>query len=537
MNTKKLASSFLLVVLLSNFFSIGILSIDNYFNFNSNITSAIERTMGSARDSNSYSNYVPIEEDVVYDNDSFSNRFDKLNNPIRYDLGIGKEFAPNNKPTIINDNKVDSNSSSAYISKPYLGTTLSNTQKTTSIKTSNVFGEDDREEVQDLSLYPWRTICKLYITAQDGSQFVGSGAIIDEFHVLTCGHCVYLHGYGGWASKIEIVSGKDQFYEPYGHAFATNLRTYSEWINSEDEDFDFALITLDRKVGNFTGWMGRKTATQSDPIYTDVATTAGYPGDLSNGEIQYYTSGEGEDADFYNHYYKLDVSGGQSGSPVWTYDGGSRYIISIVAYSSSVYNFGPRLNQDKYDTLNTWLQDDASDPPNDSPDLANRGEEFYNFYPSIITGEWAKLNIDWDVNNIGTSTSQSFTVSYYLTRDSKVNSSDYLLGISNISAISPYNYTDVKWVGDIKDSIPPGQYYLGWVIDSTNQTTEIDESNNNIVIGSKKITILPRFLFKIEFWLIVIGSVFLVSVVFVIIWYKMKSVSDENKLPEPRLDN
>jgi len=47
---------------------------------------------------------------------------------------------------------------------------------------------DDRVQINITSSFPWSTICKLYITAADDSLWIDSGAIINEFHVLTCGH-------------------------------------------------------------------------------------------------------------------------------------------------------------------------------------------------------------------------------------------------------------------------------------------------------------------------------------------------------------
>jgi ribosomal protein S27AE len=105
------------------------------------------------------------------------------------------------------------------------------------------------------------------------------------------------------------------------------------------------------------------TADFTDPVYTGVLHTAGYPGDLEFGEYMYYVSDTGESADEFNHWYWMDTAGGQSGSPVWAEINGSGYILSIHAYEyigGAYANFGTRLDQDKFDQLNTWL---AADTP------------------------------------------------------------------------------------------------------------------------------------------------------------------------------
>ena len=252
---------------------------------------------------------------------------------------------------------------------PYLGNNdYSNTLDIGNPEISYPFLPDDRVKINSTSSYPWSTICKLYITAADDTQWIGSGAMLDAYHVLTCGHCVYFHENGGWASEVEVVPGKDGSYRPFGVAYATYFRTYTEWTQFEMVQHDWAVITLDRTIGNQTGWMGRKTADLSDPIYTGTLHTAGYPGDLDLGEYMYYDSDVGQEVDEYNHWFWMDTAGGQSGGPVWEDDGGNYYILTVNAYEyefGTYANLGTRLNQDKFDRINTWLAADT--PPIDNP--------------------------------------------------------------------------------------------------------------------------------------------------------------------------
>ncbi|MFW9819179.1 MAG: trypsin-like peptidase domain-containing protein [Candidatus Thorarchaeota archaeon] len=252
---------------------------------------------------------------------------------------------------------------------PYLGdnNVNDNSLENDGPQISYVFPPDDRVRITDTSTYPWSTIVKLEITAADNSLFIGSGAIIDAYHVLTCGHCVYIHDNGGWVSKVGVIPGKAGPSKPFGVAFATYYRTYNEWIQSESPQHDWAVITLDRTIGNQTGWMGRKTAPPTDPIYTGTLHTAGYPGDLDYGEYMYYNSNFGDRADNYNHWFWMDTAGGQSGSPVWEEVNGSYYILTVNAYEYEFgvdANFGTRLNQDKFDQINMWI---GADTPPSNP--------------------------------------------------------------------------------------------------------------------------------------------------------------------------
>lgn len=173
-----------------------------------------------------------------------------------------------------------------------------------------IIGSDGRQWVRATTRYPWRTIVKLFITAADGTKWIGSGAIIGPSHVLTAGHCIYIHAHGGWVRRVEVIPGMDASRRPYGRAWATNLRTYTGWIRYRQKEHDWALLTLDRKIGNRTGWMGRRTAHPSDAMYRGTLNTAGYPADRSGGSRMYFDADKGRSANQYNHRYYMDTMSG-----------------------------------------------------------------------------------------------------------------------------------------------------------------------------------------------------------------------------------
>ena len=348
------------------------------------------------------------------------------------------------------------------------------------LHTSFPFPPDDRERVTPTTSYPWSSICKLFITAQDNTQYIGSGFIVDEFHILTCGHCIYIHESGGWVSEVEVIPGMDGSITPFGTAYATYYRTYTGWIESEMIEHDWALVTLDRNIGSYTGWMGRKTENPSSSIYTGTLNTAGYPYDLNYGNYMYFDSDDGEDADEYNHWYWMDSAQGQSGSPVWMYDGANRYVISINAYEYEygVYaNIGTRINNEKYDRLNTWLSEDSSSAPLDKPDLMDRGYDT-SFNPNYVVAGDTVFNVSSEVLNAGTASASSFLVNFYASKDTLLTENDYLIGSVAIDGLAPYEYINADWSGVFPSSIPTGNYYIGWKIDANNNIDELDENNN-----------------------------------------------------------
>jgi len=313
--------------------------------------------------------------------------------------------------------------------------------------------------------------------------------MIDKNHVLTAGHCVYSHSRGGWANSIKAVPGADNGHEPYGHAWAINMRSYSRWINNADSEHDFALITLDSNIGLQTGWMELYTSLPSSSIYSGLLNTAGYPYDLDSGNNMYWTSESGGYTSEYNHFFYLDIEGGQSGSPVWIYDGTNRYVISIVTASwiGLDINYGTRINTNKFDCINNWIT--ADETSTDKPDLRSERNSFAGFNPTQAGPGFTELDIWSKIINVGTSISNAFTISYYASPDTTFSDEDYLLGTDVIATLSPTVSTDSQWSGIVPDNIPSGDYYIGWIIDVDKSIDEFNENNNWNFIWDYKLII------------------------------------------------
>ena len=342
-----------------------------------------------------------------------------------------------------------------------------------------VIGGDGRVVV-DNSVYPWRTVVKLYISASDGSNWVGSGAIIDNFHVLTAGHCAFLPDNGGWASTIEILPGMDTAdtpSDPYGHAWVTNMRSYTGWTVSESSEHDWAVLTLDRNIGMYTGWMGRITASSSSSIYTETMNVAGYPTDLSSGGRMYWDADAGDGATTNNHFYWADTAGGMSGGPVWRYVSGNRYIMTVHAYGrgGADSNYGTRLNSDKYDRIYTWLGSDSA--PTDKADLIDRGISYAGYSPSSVIADTTVFSVHNEIRNVGTASSGNYVVHYYASSNTYISTSDYYIGTSTTENTPAFSTDYASWSGTFPN-IPGGNYYIGWIIDKDDNVDEFDEGNN-----------------------------------------------------------
>ncbi|HMO25943.1 MAG TPA: trypsin-like serine protease, partial [Tepidisphaeraceae bacterium] len=232
----------------------------------------------------------------------------------------------------------------------------------------SVFGPDDRTQITGTTTFPWRTIGRINTGC--------SGAMIGPYHFLTAGHCVHSGGPGGaWFTDVQVSLAQNGSERFYGTANATWMRTYTAWTNSSDWSWDWALITLDRNIGNFTGWMGREWNGTTAHYNGTTVNTAGYPGDKPFGTMWYATGPIGTSTSthfFYNG--TMDTAGGQSGSPVWRFDGTNRYILGVHAYGDggNGWNEAVRLTSGKNTDLNNWItEDNGVRAPTDRADLVD----------------------------------------------------------------------------------------------------------------------------------------------------------------------
>src|SRR5579862_5237529 len=55
------------------------------------------------------------------------------------------------------------------------------------------------------TIYPYTAVCEVQVTYPNGGTFVGSGAMVDSYHLLTAAHMLYEPQNGGWANSIRVI--------------------------------------------------------------------------------------------------------------------------------------------------------------------------------------------------------------------------------------------------------------------------------------------------------------------------------------------
>ena len=218
-----------------------------------------------------------------------------------------------------------------------------------------VIGDDDRREITVTKRYPWRCICSLLIRAADGSNWIGTGRLVGPRILLTAGHCVYIHGRGGWAEQIEVIPGRRGSERPYGSCTATSFWSVRGWTDSRKREFDYAAILLpaECRYGEELGWYGFAVRSD-DALDGTMVNISGYPGDQPAG-TQWFHAKELTDVEDRVLTYTIDTAGGQSGAPVWIkYADGGRYGVGIHTNGHITGNSATRINQAVFDNIKYW---------------------------------------------------------------------------------------------------------------------------------------------------------------------------------------
>lgn len=222
------------------------------------------------------------------------------------------------------------------------------------------------------SAYPYTSIVEITATFPNQKTYVGSGAMVDSFHVLTAGHVIYSYSDGGWATTVTVTPELNGKSKPFGTAYATSEMTYTAWQNyskghaglTAPGAYDIGLLTLDRTIGNSTGWMSFGTNTDAFFRSNPILNTAGYPATSGfSGSQMYLSSGRisGLSGDGLAITYtasSISVYGGQSGSPLFAYfpTASNKYVIYGVIDAAS---FATRITTNVFNDIVSWSRSSA----------------------------------------------------------------------------------------------------------------------------------------------------------------------------------
>src|SRR5262249_30879790 len=137
--------------------------------------------------------------------------------------------------------------------------------------------------------FPYKAVYRLGIRVGSLISFC-SGAAVSQFHILTAAHCVDT---GSKPNEIWVFPAQTDIVHPlqtdapaqaygredlpFGVAKGVSVFTYSQWAaDRTDTKYDVAWITLDRRIGAYTGSFGVDSVSSAPA--PGAANTSGYPG-------------------------------------------------------------------------------------------------------------------------------------------------------------------------------------------------------------------------------------------------------------------
>jgi len=269
-----------------------------------------------------------------------------------------------------------------------------------------VHGADDRVRVGDTTAFPHRTISYISTEFPNGATYRGTGTVVGPYMVLTNGHVVYNADRGGFVAKLSVSPGQWQtsqgadVHRPYGTKDSARVETNQLYTQTRQFENDYAAALMPEPFDGINTYV---------PLYFNVSPSfinfAGYPKEVqseSDSRSLWHASGDILTVTSHILRFMADVTGGNSGGPVWTYDQSTntRRIVGLVAFSGSSYNGGPRLNSDNLDLISGWLnwRPDGSGGGNGGGSNDDRYEQNDSFddASSISTGTYSLKGLDQD---------------------------------------------------------------------------------------------------------------------------------------------
>jgi len=219
-----------------------------------------------------------------------------------------------------------------------------------------VIGADGRVRVSPTTYFPVAARSRLAMTFPDGYAADCSGHLVGNKYLLTAGHCIHSQAHGGYATSVSVFPGQDGNLKPYGGAVSVHIRTTTGWVNSEDTDVDYALLTLSSNLGDTIGWFGLAYLGDDSLDNEPQVTLAGYPADKPWG-TQWSESGPIIDYDDDLLYYDIDSFGGDSGAGVAIIRNTDRHYVTGVHHGwEGSDNLAVRITSARFNQIEGWVQ-------------------------------------------------------------------------------------------------------------------------------------------------------------------------------------
>jgi V8-like Glu-specific endopeptidase len=209
------------------------------------------------------------------------------------------------------------------------------------VEPAYVFGPDDRQVYQDGS-YPWRCVGK--VINNEGK--VGSGALVWPNVMVTAGHMVPWNSSSWWMQFVPDYFDGQSLLGAGVQSNVSDVQGYNtSYFSGSPAGYDWAVCKLYNPVGGPLGYFGFN-GYSSDWENWNVWDVAGYPVAVANGQRPSWQGGisilddDGDSNDGQElESETADITGGNSGGPIWGWWNGDPRVIGVVSGFESEYRF------------------------------------------------------------------------------------------------------------------------------------------------------------------------------------------------------
>ena len=220
---------------------------------------------------------------------------------------------------------------------------------------------------QEIGLTPWRNICHLRITANDGTRHTGTAWFISPRTLITAGHCLFVFSPDspghGMVRSVRVMPARkgeiDEGHSLFGWAEVDreDLMVHPRW-KLRDLNFDYGAIKLREPLPGLDNANDKFNFGHfsDDDLVESTPTLSGYPAGLPEG-LQFVEANRITQVTPHRVFYTINTELGQSGSPVFFRDGNENIACAIHNFGDESLNSGVRINGEVVDQLNEWSAD------------------------------------------------------------------------------------------------------------------------------------------------------------------------------------